>query len=467
MQPNVLFLFTDQQRWDSVGVYGQRLDVTPRLDRFAGEGVRFEHAFTCQPVCGPARACLQTGRFATETGCFINGIALPQGGPTVARYLHDAGYDVAYVGKWHLASNQFEYNQRAIPPERRGGFDGYWVAADLPEYLSNGYAGKLFDQHGGEVHFEGFRPDAYTDHALRFLERGRSDRPFFLFVSYVEPHPQPYHKRYQGPDPPHRRGILRDYLRYDAPEEDLTRFDDCDVPGDLLGTEGDWPESYSRYLASCERIDYNVARLLGRLEELGLADDTLVVYTSDHACHFHTRNATDGKCSCHENSIRVPLLARGPGFTGGRVEGHMVSLIDLPPTLLEAAGVPVPEHMKGRPLQRLVRGQAGDWPDSVFVQISSAEVGRAVRTQRWKYAVTARHKHPRRDAGSDLYYESHLYDLATDPHERMNLADEPAFADVRAGLRETLVDWMEVAGEQRPQIRTPAEWPENVPPPWG
>jgi len=453
--PNILFILSDQQRWDSVGAYGQALPTTPHIDRLAAEGVRFENAFTCQPVCGPARACLQTGRYASETGCFRNGLGLPEGEPTLPRYLRQAGYDSAYVGKWHLASREHEYYYSAIPPERRGGYDGYWIAADLPEYISSGYAGCAWDRDMQRVDFEGYRADAYTDWALRYLGERPGDRPFFLFVSYVEPHPQPYHKRYRGPPPDDRRGIIRDYMRYDAPKGEAAHFADHDVPGDLAGTDGDWQVAYADYLASCGRVDTNVARLLAELDRQGVADDTLVVYTSDHGCHFHTRTQGD-KNSCHDGSIRIPLVVRGPGFRGGRVANELASLIDLPPTLLQAAGLASPATMRGRPLQDIDDPSAAEWRDSVFVQISHRGAGRAVRTSRWKYAVSSP-RDDRPDApGSDTYLEAFLYDLAADPHERDNRVADPSLAAVRAELRGMLVEHMVSTGEPKPTIG-PAE----------
>ena len=155
-KPNVVFIFSDQQCWDTLGCYGQRLPVTPNLDRMAGEGVRFENAFTIQPVCGPARACSQTGLYATQTGCYRNGIALPLHKKTLASYFADGGYDTAYIGKWHLASTEdpgymhpnadeaqrkaADYMTSAIPPERRGGYRDHWMAADPLEFTYPGGA---------------------------------------------------------------------------------------------------------------------------------------------------------------------------------------------------------------------------------------------------------------------------------------------------------------------------------------
>ena len=129
---NIIFFFSDQQRWDTVGAYGQKLPVTPNLDAMAKEGVKFEYAFTCQPVCGPARACLQTGKYATETGCYRNGNELPEDSDTIAKQLNAAGYNTAYIGKWHLASNigGVEYCDVGVPEEKRGGYK-FWHAADL------------------------------------------------------------------------------------------------------------------------------------------------------------------------------------------------------------------------------------------------------------------------------------------------------------------------------------------------
>jgi uncharacterized sulfatase len=445
--PNVLFVFSDQQRWDTCGCYGQRLDVTPNLDRMAAEGVRFENAFTCQPVCGPARACIQTGKYATELGCFTNHRRLPPDEKTLAHWLKEAGYVVGYVGKWHLAScgprgGADDFRQRAVPPDRRGGYDDYWVASDVLEYTSHSYDGHMFDGDMQRVEFPSgrYRADAVTDFAMDFVtargraRRGGDDRPFFLFVSYIEPHHQNDHDRYEGP-----RGSTE-------------RFGGYDVPGDLVDTRGDWRENYPDYLGCCHAVDANLGRLRQALEELGLGDNTLVVYTSDHGSHFRTRNA-EYKRSCHDACIRIPLVACGPGFGGGRVVRELVSLIDVPPTLLTAGGVSPPPTHRGRALQALPAGRRGDWPEEVFLQISESHVGRAVRTARWKYAVCAPDRDGRQDPGSDTYVEDHLYDLSADPHERNNLVGDDACRRVRAELAETLKRRMAEAGEPVPQIR--------------
>ncbi len=441
-QPNILFIFSDQQRWDTVGCYGDNmgraLGLSPHLDALAAEGVRFHNAFTCQPVCGPARACLQTGLYATETGCWHNDIALPLDAVTLPRLLKLAGYEVGYIGKWHLASNgnHPDHHTTAVPPEGRGGYDDFWLASDVLEFTSHSYDGHVFDGDMKQVDFPKgrYRVDALTDFAIDYLGKRDKERPFFLFLSYIEPHHQNDHGHFEGP------------------EGSKERFKDFPVPGDLEGAEGDWRTEMPDYLGSCNRLDASVGRLRKELETQGLAENTIIIYTCDHACHFRTRN-NEYKRSCHDNSIRVPLIACGPGFRGGKTVNELASLIDLPPTILASGGVAVPGAMKGRPLQELVEGKARHWPEEVFVQISESQTGRAIRTARWKYAVRASESSDQaKDGRAERYHEDFLYDLEADPHERKNLVSDPELEQVRSDLRARLIRRMQAAGESVPEI---------------
>ena len=196
-----------------------------------------------------------------------------------------------------------------------------------------------------------------------------------------------------------------------------------------------------------KRLDEALGRMMDALESLGLTDDTVVLFTSDHGCHFKTRNA-EYKRSGHESSIRVPTFFTGPGFDGGGRLSQLVSLIDLPPTLLDVAGIPVPEEMEGQSILPLLRGLDEDWPQEVFMQISEAEVGRAVRTQRWKYGVVAPDKMGSVDMGSDRYVESYLYDLKADPYELTNLIGSESHKRVAEVMWERLNRRMVAAGER-------------------
>ena len=236
----------------------------------------------------------------------------------------------------------------------------------------------MFDADGRRVDFpEGrHRVEAQTDFAVDYLRTRSGDKPFFLFLSYIEPHWQ------------------NDLQRHEAPHGVEERFRDYDTPGDHAGSDGDliwlktgWREEYPRYLACVNAVDTAVGRIRGELSALGLEENTLVIYGCDHGCHFGVYNF-GCKGSCQDASIRVPLIACGPGFRGGSVIDELVSVIDLPTTFLRAGGALVPASMRGRPLQDLAAGTSADWPDDVFYQLSP-NTGRGVRTRRWKYAVGA------------------------------------------------------------------------------
>lgn len=418
-RPNIVFYFSDQQRADSCGCYGQKLPVTPNLDKMAEEGTLFEYAFSCQPVCGPMRACLQSGKYATQVGCYRNNIALPTDTNTIAKILTEYGYDTAYIGKWHLASDrENNFKTKPIPVERRGGYR-YWRASDVLEFTSHGYDGYVFDENNNKLNFKGVRSDRINDYALEYLSKRKKDKPFFMFVSQLEPHHQ------------------NDRLRFEAPKGSRKHFKNYEIPGDLKGTFGDWRISMPSYIACCSRVDMNFGRLIQALKDEGIYDNTIIIYTSDHGCHFRTRNL-EYKRSCHENSIRVPLVITGGPFTnGGKIE-DLVSLIDLPKTILELAGANVPNDFMGKSLTNL-KGH-----EHIFVQISESQIGRAVRTNKWKYSVSAKNA----DKGfAEEYTEDFLYDLENDPFERYNLIGNNDLKQVKSELKAILLEYMKKAQE--------------------
>ncbi len=418
-RPNVIVFFTDQQRWDSTGIHGNPLNLTPNFDRFCHTGTHVVHSFTCQPVCGPARACLQTGRYATQNGCYRNCIPLAPRHATLGQLFHNAGYDTAYFGKWHLAGEEYG----PVAKEFRGGYQR-WLASNLLEYTSDAYKAVLYDEEGKEVRLPGYRVDALTDAAIRYIAEPR-ERPFHLFVSFLEPHHQ----------------NCRD--DYPAPDGYRERYQGRWTPPDLEALQGTAPQHLPGYWGMVKRLDEAFGRMMDALKSLNLLDNTIVLFTSDHACHFKTRN-DEYKRSCHDSSLRVPTLFHGPGFSGGRQFQRLTSLVDLPPTLLEAAGLDVPPEMAGRSLFSEAEGAVAPEDDCVFAQISEAQHGRLIRTRRWKYAVSA----PWTDSPQpEAYTESHLYDLEADPHELNNLVGLETFADVARTLREKLEAKMREIGE--------------------
>ncbi|HEX2134235.1 MAG TPA: sulfatase-like hydrolase/transferase [Actinophytocola sp.] len=421
-RPNVIVFFTDQQRWDTTGVHGNPLGLTPNFDRMATAGTHVAHAVTPQPVCAPARAAIQTGRYPTTTGVFRNGIPLPSDEPTLAHHFADAGYTTGYIGKWHLAGAD------PVPPDERGGYR-HWSAANLLEFTSDAYRTVVFDEDEDPVALPGYRSDALTDAAIRFVA-DHHDEPFFLFVSYLEPHHQNELDSYPAPD-----GYQERYAGRWLPTDVAA----LSAPGDPTH------QHVAGYCGQVKRLDECLGRLRDALRSLDLADNTVVAYTSDHGCHFRTRN-DEYKRSCHDGSIRVPLAFCGPGFDGGGRVDAPVSTLDLAPTLLDAAGLPVPEEMQGRSLLR------GDRAEESFIQVSESEVGRGIRTPRWKYYVVAPDVDPWVEPGADRYVEHELYDLDSDPAELTNLAGLVSHQKVAEALRERLVRRMVEAGEAAPVI---------------
>ena len=448
MPNNIIFYFTDQQRWDTCGCFGQPLDITPNLDQLAREGVKFDNAFSPQPVCGPCRALFQTGKYPTETGCFRNNIMLPAGVKTLGQYIEEAGYETAYIGKWHLASDgelekppTIDHTVTPIPRELRGGYTGFWRAADVLEFTSHGYDGFVFDENNRRIDFKGYRADCINDMALEFLDGYTGEKPFFMTISQIEPHHQNDRKHYEGP------------------EGSKERFRDFILPEDLKALGGNAAEEYPDYLGQCASLDENLGRLVAKLKEKGLYENTVILFASDHGSHFLTRNRDDHlngyddyKRSCHDACLHVPLVIAGGPYRGGRAVEELVSTASLPKTILALAGVDVGDAMIGENLLDVVEKKADNRPNEIFAQISESRVGRCIRTARYTYSVYAPGVNGGAAAASDLYADDFLYDMEQDPHQLNNVVADPAYAQVKAALRERLLDWIWRAEGTRPVI---------------
>ena len=446
---HIIFYLSDQQRFDTLGCYGQPLDITPNLDRLAKQGTMFEYAFTPQPVCGPTRAVLQSGKFATRTSCYRNAIALPVEEANLSRQLKEAGYYTGYIGKWHLATNtgksdidigpHFDYATKPIPRHLQGGYD-FFLGADVLEYTSKGRGGgHIYDQDGKTISWDTeYRSDFMNKQAIKFIESHKDDdQPFFLFVSQIEPHHQNNENRFEGPEG-----------SYDKFKERFV------IPDDLRSFEGDYIESYPDYLGAIERLDQNVGELIHTLEQHNLLEDTLFIYTSDHGSHFRTRN-NEYKRSCHDGSIRIPMVFHGPGFMGGNKIQELVSLVDIPATILAAANATIPNDFDGAPIQETLSNPTS-WKQDIFVQISEDSLSRAIRTKRFKYSVKAPGYEPWKGAchamSSDVYVDEYLYDLERDPNEHDNRIEDPAYITIKEDLKKQLIKRMVDAGEQAPRI---------------
>jgi arylsulfatase A-like enzyme len=435
-RPNVVVFFTDQQRHDTTGVHGCPLGLTPNFDRLARAGTDVHYSFTCQPVCGPARACLQTGTHATTNGSFRNGIGLTRELPHLADQFRQAGYHTGYFGKWHLADDHDTAGP--VPAEQRGGYE-HWLAANLLEMTSDDYHTRLWDADNQPIDLPGYRVDALTDALIRHIDDRRArhpDQPFFLFTSYLEPHHQNHVDAY--PPPMGTRADLTG--RWCPPDLAAlpTHEPALSSPSTVVG--GSAAGHLGGYFGMVQRLDDALGRLVDALHSLGQLDNTVILFTADHACHFKTRNR-EYKRSGHEASIRVPTMLHGGPFRGGGRVEQLVSLVDLPATLLDAAGIAAPDTFEGRSLLPLLRRDPdaiAAWPDDMYVQVSEADWGRALRTRRWKYIVHEPADRPDRPGVSDEYHEAELYDLRHDPHELVNLITFDSHAPVRAVMRDRL-----------------------------
>lgn len=432
MKPNIIFYFSDQQRWDTLNE-----NIMPNVWTLGEQGLLFENSFTCQPVCGPARACLQTGQYATQNKCYWNGIPLQENSKTLADHFNENGYDTAYIGKWHLASDRApgrgcHCEKTAVPLEKQGGYK-YWRGADVLEFTSHGYDGYVFDEKGNKVEFTGYRADCINDFAVEYINNHNGEKPFFMFISQLEPHHQNDHGHFEGP------------------KEAVDKYKDYPIPEDLSFLSGDYKKEYPDYIAAINRLDANVGKLVDTLKKKGIYDNTIIIYTSDHGCHFKTRNF-EYKRSCHDSCIHTPLVFGGGAIPVAENTDALASLIDLPPTILNLAGIEIPESYSGNVLP--ANGTDAPERDCVFIQISESHIGRAVRTKEWKYSARAIgsgwHK-PR----AVHYFDDYLYDLKNDPCEKNNLVKDENYSKVLQQMRTLLAREMVNAGEKMPIFHMP------------
>lgn len=423
-KPNLLYVFADQLRYFSCGYAGDQKAQTPRIDSFAGESVNFCNAVSGHPVCAPYRATLFTGKYTTSTGMVINEIRMNPDHRCIGHVLGDAGYRTAYIGKWHLYANEwgnhYDPKNSYIPagPDRLG-FDDFFAAYNF----HHEYYGEHAYYHLNspkKIFVEGYEPDAMTSLAVDKLgELSSQDQPFSMFLSLGTPH-----------DP---------WTPDNVPAEALERFKDArfSLPPNYLPENDphadDWaklspeerralPDWMRVYYAMAADLDRNVGRVLDAVDRLGLRDDTIVVFTSDHGELFgaHGRRA---KNIFYEEAVRVPFLIRWPGKTQpGAVCDACLNTVDLMPTLLSLLGLPVPDAAEGMDLSPLVLGRACEEPEFAYMMGTGATADfrdgyewRAVRDKRYTYAKY-------RADGEEL-----LFDNTADPYQTVNLAaSEPA-----------------------------------------
>ena len=392
-----------------MGAYGNPHVKTPHLDALAAGGMRFERSYCTSPVCSASRSCLFTGRMAHETGVEVNGQKMRDGIPFLGDVFREGGYEASHVGKWHVG-------------ERRGfDFPGpIFPEAARPELASFGSETDPF----------------WADEAIAFLQKPR-DRPFLLVVSLHNPHDichwivdqvpaveepgeeelPPLPSNFEpDPDEPEFITIRRGLTRYGNEINWTTDWD-----------ETDWRKYIHAYYKFTERVDAEAGRVLDALQESGLAADTLVIFTSDHG-EGVAGHKWVAKLMLYEGPVTVPFLIRYPGVVpeGAVDDAHLVSGMDVVPTLCDFAGVEPPRTVTGASLKPVIEDPAAPWRDYLVAELSTDTdqlnmTGRMVRTERFKYMVFSEGRNP------EL-----LFDMDQDPGEQNNLAANP---DCRGELR--------------------------------
>ncbi len=450
-RPNILLIMADDHAPAAFSTYGSKLNSTPNLDRIAAEGLRLDRCFCTNAICTPARASVHTGKYSHMTGIkTLNDVIDHTQETTVGMLLHDAGYQTAFMGKWHLG-----HGGNSDPA-------GYSFWSVLP------VQGKYYDpelrEMGETITERGYVTDLLTDKALDWLSQRDEGRPFFLVCAHKAPHdpfqPHPKHKDLFAAEPIPEPATFHDTYENRAAAAGMAtekvalmhlknHIPDPVPEGLSEGEQKAWNyQSYMRnYLRCVASIDENVGRLLDFLDENQLAEDTIVIYTSDHGFFLGDHGWYD-KRFMYEESIRIPFLMRFPRSVQAGITSDCIALnVDFAPTILDYAGLPVPTDMQGRSLRPLAVGRPpSDWRTSMYYRYwmhlahFNIPAHYGIRTERHKLIYY--YGEALGSAGAinePTPPEWELFDLEADPQEMKNIYHNPGSADLVAELKTDLM----------------------------
>ena len=449
-KPNIVCVFADQMRAQATGFAGDPNVVTPNLDALARDSVVFETAACCLPLCTPYRACLLTGLYPHSTGVFMNDIALPTDETTIAHAVKEHGYDTAYIGKWHLDGP----HPRAFTPPgpRRQGFD-HWAAYNMGHAY---YESVYFRDADAPVPYGDYEPKVQTEQAIEYIDAHAGDEPFFLCLSYATPHdpydqvPSEYREQYTLDNLVDRpnfmtaygrdRGKMQTYAERYADEPKIRRKSTIyrGVVPDISR------EEIMGYYAHITALDEYVGRLRQGLERNGLAEDTIFLFTSDHGDMLGSHRKFQKQWP-HDESILAPFILSYPRrLSTPRSVKTPINAVDIMPTLLGLAGLPIPPTVEGSDLSHCALGEPrDDDPEGALIMAVSPFLShpswgmreyRGVRTARYTYTRT-------------LEGPWHLFDNETDPYQLENLINPPEHAPLQASLEALLASLLEQTGD--------------------
>ncbi|MEM1026734.1 MAG: sulfatase [Planctomycetota bacterium] len=449
--PNILLIFTDDHAASAISAYGSKLVQTPSLDRLAREGARLDATFCTNAICGPSRACVLTGTYNHVNGVTTLATHLDNRQPTFIRELRASGYQTAIFGKWHLGQG---------PEHDPVDFDDWEVLPGQGEYFN-----PSFITAGGEITKPGYVTDLITDRCVNWIEKRDPDKPFVLLCHHKAPHrpwhPSPRHQHaFDESEFPEPATFDDDYAGRPAAAAARMRIDRDFKPQDLKHDPPDdlSPAAFKRwayrrylqdYLGCVLGVDESVGRLLDTLDSQGIADDTLVVYSSDQGFFLGEHGWFD-KRFMYEESFRMPMLVRYPrAVQAGHTSDAIATNVDFAPTFLDYAGLSIPKHYQGYSLRPILEGPPpADWQDVAyhrywmhhdFPHHVCAHYG--IRTKTHK--LIHFYGHPLDQPGAngpatEPYWE--LYDLEKDPHEVANLYGEPGTHALTAAMKQSLGD---------------------------
>jgi arylsulfatase A-like enzyme len=468
-KPNLLFIWTDEQQYFTMKAYGNEVIQTPNLDRLASESFVFEKAYVTQPVCTPDRASVMTGLYPHTHGCVSNNIPLPAEVKTLPEIVDDPEYETAYMGKWHLGNEIF----------RQRGFD-QWVSiednyiryysddkdrearSDYHHWLvEKGYQpndeNRFSRSHAARLPFEHCKPKFLEEKALEFLEN-HAHEPFMLYINFLEPHMPffgPLDSLYSPED------VIFPANFYDVPDEEDPLSHRRKHEGDMRrygSTEEEIRELIAKYWGLVTQVDISVGAILDKLESLGISENTIIVYTSDHGDLMGAHGMV-AKGVMYEESVRIPFLLKDPrSNTSSRTIKERVSQIDIVPTLLDLMGHEIPASLEGKSLVPALLAE--EFPaEDIFIewnadmdyrvrdwagrdiseadpvqQAASPSIRTVISADGWKLSLSNRDK-------------SQLFDLNGDPMEIHNLYYQDEHQDVVKELKAKIDAWQKLTND--------------------
>ena len=446
-RPSIVFVLLDDVRWDDLGAAGHPWVQTPHFDRVAHEGVLFRNSFAATPLCSPNRASILSGQYAHTHGIIDNVDRSKQSHELVTfpRLMHDAGYETAYIGKWHMG----------VDDSPRPGFD-YWYSLQGQGY----HFDPDVNENGERKKVQGYTTDIFTERAVEFLRKPR-EQPFVLYMAHKVVHPNIFQNADGSP-----RGPRGGAEMYTPAERHKNLYADMEVPrrpnvksyaegkpalqreipglppiGPTTGTDDETILNRLRMLSSA---DEGMGQLFRVLEETGELDNTVIVLTGDHGFFYGEHGMGRERRLAYEETARVPLFIRYPPLVnaGSEIDDFVLS-IDYAPTLLDLAGVEIPGETQGKSLVPLLKGEVAGWRKSFLIEYYSDTVMprlvtmgyKAVRTEKWKYIRYV-----------DLKGMDELYNLKTDPYEMKNLIDDPSAGPALDEMKKELQRLLEETG---------------------